>query len=561
MSSLRIGWEAQRDATRRLWRIYLSEVETIKGKMIAEADGADTAYRIRDVPEGKWFVRVIAVNNAGTETDWKLPVVTGSTASVVVSRDKEDPSTPTNAGANQVVNELSIQVTLDPPDENDPPQEVEVIQGPDASLGQLLTSAPAERGSETGDVGERTVTAPVPALPGRTGTRRVLSIRGRTKAAKHPGSAVTVPITTIDYPNHDSVVVGSVVTGTLTNIYAPISTDSWEAGTYGIRLRAHPPSTNWNGGWGTSGSGILANEPSGSYYVREAAITVATYDLGSAKDFWLECYDEAQRDANGLALTSVASKDLAYASGPVEVDRFSGGDRNVNWAFDLFRSDGKPRRPLPKTRWQYQTSLTTNLGDWQEYVPGARANGRYVRARMYLDEPTGFSRVEVPYAYVRAWTPHDQAPITPTPPHDGVLQPVGYAYLGLSEGTTAQDIGQSPVTVTYYEGTPTTYAISASTTTGVFTVRHGGVYDVDFSSSFSGSNPGMTIECYLWVNTTEQDAEFHRSIGTANAIGSAAFGAQVSLATNDIVFVKVESDTNSRSWTPEALTFKMKRMR
>lgn len=560
MTVLRVGWDAKQDALRKYWRIYLSERESDKGKLVAEVNGYDTGHVIRDVSEGKKWVRVLAVNTAGTETDWKSGPVKASTGTIVVNRKRQAPSTTNNAGAAPVVNELGMNVVLDPPDLNDPPQSVEVIAGSDPDLGQTVSVVPVERGSETGEGGARGVRASVPTLPGRTATRRVVAIRGVTKGAKHAGTVTTVPITTIDYPNHDATVLGSVVTATLTNVVAADSTNRWESGSYGVRTRANPPSTDWLGGWGLSGSGTLASEPSGAYRMTAATITISTYDLGSSKVFWLECYDEAQTDPDNLPFDVVESRNLIQPSGPIEIENLDGGERNNNWALYTTRSNGKPRRPLPPTRWQYRYGDSEPLGDWLEYVPGVRGNARYIQARMILAQPSGFNRVLVPYAYVRAWTPHDQAPVSNTQPHKGVLSPVGRAYMGLAEGTDPQNISTAAVTVVAYAGVPTTNYISASTTTGVFTVKYAGAYDIDFAASFSGSNPGMTIECYLWINTTEQAAEFHRSIGTANAIGSASFGMQADLAAGDAVFVKVESDTDSRSWTPEALTFKMKRV-
>jgi len=561
MTSLLVGWDAKKSMTRRHWRVYHGASKNLKGRLAAEVAGNETGYILRDVPTGLNVVRVIAVNNAGTEDDW---VAAGNSAFKVVSRDTQSPSTLTNSGASQVASAISVAVVFDPPSENEPATEVEVIRGADPSLGQLVAVVPAERGSDTGESGARTTTATVPAMPGRTGDRTVLSIRGRTKSAKHPGSVVTVPMTTVGYPNHDAVTFATIALATLTGIHTPTSNQRWEHGSYGGRLRACPPSSEWLGasttdGWGLSGTGILAAEPSGAYYMTAATITVSTYDLGAVKDFWLECYDEAQRDPAELPMASLESRLLSAYSGPLEVPFLAGDDRNPDWAFQLIRSDGKPVRPLPMTRWQYRYGDTEPLGDWLEYVPGVHANGRYVQAQMIVHEPMGMNRVLVPYAYCRAWTPHAQAPMSSTPPHNGVLKPVGYAGLAVKENAAPQNIGTAPVTVTLYDtATPSRY-VTASVDNGTFVVVYGGIYSVDFASSFSSDSNNFNLECYLWVNAVEQVFEFHRRIQTAGALGAASFNGVVSLATNDVVFVKVEASDDSKSWTPEALSFRISR--
>ena len=559
MTTIRVGWNAKEDAIRRFWRIYLSERESIKGKLVAEIDGSETAYFIRNVKAGPHWVRVVAVNNANTETDWTTDVAKEGTGSIVVTRQTKAPSTPVSAGAAPVVNELAVQVVMDPPDEDDPAQDVEVIQGSDPDLGQLVAVVPVDRGSETGEQGDRSTSAAIPHLPGRTSERRVLSIRGRTRGVKHAGSAVTVPITAIDYPNHDSVVAGSVVTGTLTNFPAPVSTQRWEAGTYGVRLRENPSTASWLGGWGTSSSGTMAAEPSGAHYMTGATLTMTTYDLGSAKDFWLECYDEAQRDGAALAMAKVASNRLEAPSNPLMIGNLDGGDRDGNWSMAMFRSDGKPYRPLERTRWQYRVGAAEPLGDWLEYVPGVRGNARYIQARMILSEPTGFARILVPYAYVRAWTPHDQAPITNDLPHRGVLSPVGYGGLYVGEGAVAQSVGTSLITVTAFDTAMTTYGIAASVADSTLTVRHAGVYKISETASFSGSN-NVNFENYLIIDGVQSGHEWHRAMGGGD-IGSAAFSCVCALDAGAVIHVAVICDAVSKSWTPNALNFSAIRVR
>ena len=561
MTSLRVGWASKSSISRRFWRVYLSTSLGVKGKLVAEVPGGDTGYVLRDVKPGLNVVRILAVNNVGTEDEW---AGASNTAYKMVTRDTQTPAAPVKAGASQVASAISASVVLDPPAENEPASEVEIIQGSDPSLGQRIAVAPVARGSDTGEGGARSPTATVPAMPGRTAVRRVLSIRNRTRSAQHPGSAVTVPITTVDYPNHNALVVGSIVTGTLVNIVAPVSNQRWEHGTYGARLRAVPPTSEWLGasttdGWGLSGTGILAAEPSGSYYMTAATITISTYDLGSTKNWWLECWDEAQRDAAELPMANLESRLLNFYSGPLGINALAGDDRNVDWSFQAFRSDGKPTQPLPPTRWQYRYGDAEPLGDWLEYIPGIHARGRYVQARMILDEPMGMTRVLVPYAYCRVWTPHAEAPITNSLPHRGVLKPVGYAGLAIKENATAQNIGTSAVTVTLYDtATPFKY-ITSSTADGTFIVDYAGVYSVDFDASFSSDSNNFNLECYLWVNGAEQVFEFHRRIQTAGALGSAGFNGLVALAVGDVVFVKVEASADSKTWTPEALSFRISR--
>ncbi len=402
---LSVSWSAEPDLALRLWRVYLSESESDKGNLIAEAQPTERSYLIRDVTELEYHVRILAVSMAGTEEGWQK---SQGNARYISTRTKTTPSALVSAGAAKTdTSGQTVTVVVDPPAATDPPAKVEVIKGSDAETGQLVGTVEVERSGITGEQGERTYSLPAGVVsPGRRtgGGTETLSLRAVDREGKRAGAATTVTVPHLDLANHHAVEIASIVGNTLSGISSPGSTDAWEVdATDGARLRQIPAGDDMTG-WGTGAAGILADCKFGQFYLPEAIITFDEYDLGATYAFGLECYDEARRKSAVAAWASRAGYLFRWPAFPAQDRELRDRDLGPEWAMRMTTGEGKPLRPLPSTVWEWRAGTSTPLsGTWLPYVPGLQVYARYVQVRMTLRDPMGQHQTISPRVYVRAW--------------------------------------------------------------------------------------------------------------------------------------------------------------
>jgi hypothetical protein len=211
--NLYVSWDSNPDAALRCWRIYLSQGAGLKGDLVTECSPETRSYVIRNLTEGEYIVRILAVSMGGTEEAWTASEAGAAKHSLTRSKSTTTPSALVSAGAGAIDTSTSAAIVFNPPASTEPKQTVELIRGPDAARGQLVGTATIERQGWSGDMGERTpVTVPMPILPGRRsgGGTQTLVVRSVCSDGKEPGTATTKTVPYLDLPNHYPVVIASI---------------------------------------------------------------------------------------------------------------------------------------------------------------------------------------------------------------------------------------------------------------------------------------------------------------------------------------------------------------
>jgi hypothetical protein len=431
---LGVWWEATGDPALRFWRVYLSDGSGApKGRLLAECDPDDRAYLVRDVHEGAYTVRVLAVSHGGTEEDWED---SAGTASTTVTRRTTTPATPANAAVAVVDSSVSARVMVDAPPSSDPPVKLEVVRGADEFVGQLVAELDLTREGVTRDDGQRTPSVAVPMLPGRGsgGADTTLVVRSVGLHGRKAGASVSRTVPAFDLPNHTATLVASVVGATRTNFPAAATTDAHEYdATDGVRLREFPAGQDATGanGWGTGAAGLLVGVPGTCHYLPSGLVTSDEVDLGSTLEGVLECYDEARRKS-----ATAWPRPGTLCRWPGSAVAFHDGTPfGPLWTSRVLRGDGKLDRPLRRTSWEYRVGTSSPLtGDWLPYVDGTRVVGRYVQVRLTLRDPLGLHQVHSARVYVRLWVPWSETTIpTGVVPEAAVTQHQGALAIGAGQ--------------------------------------------------------------------------------------------------------------------------------
>ena len=425
-------WSAKEDANRRYWRVYHSRYGDAKGKLRAELDPEDDEYLIRDVVEGEHWVTILSVNHLGIEQDWQS---TEAREKIVITRSGHKATDPTTSSAGGAVagTQVSVKATLDPPAQGDPPVQVEVVKGPDADRGQIVGRADVERDGITGDGGETSVTADMPASPGRGtgGARQTYALRLTTKAGKHPTAGVTFSAPAMDWPNHEKVTIASIVGDSLSGFSSPADTDAYEIdSTDGVRLKEYPAASAMTAGsgWGTANSGRFSAEKYGCMYMTACTVRSQIVDTNKTAPMVLDCYDEVQRKSATSGLTGLATSLLPYPYGPEADPEWSRKDIGPSWAARVLTAEGKSIQPVPRTKWWFRVGATTSAltaSPWSRYSPNQLVVGPYVQVKFVVREPLGLHQLISPRVYVRGWIPWSEGSV-----------PVG----NLPTGTGASDV-------------------------------------------------------------------------------------------------------------------------
>lgn len=411
-TNVRIDWTAEPDANRRYWRVYRSQDGEQKGKLVAEVAPGDRAYIDRNLNAGTYYWYILAVSLTGTEEDWyghrrqASKTIDYHEVNVVV---KAAGPAPKVVPVLNVVNQGGVlPFQAKPVQQGAQKVKIEVIEGSSVEQGKIVATAdvPSTNTPEQETATPIVLPATMPGLGSgedKTLTLRYVSAEGRVPATTT--TQVTVPY--VDPPVHTSTTLSSVSGSTSTGLTSPAVTEGWEKGTYGIRLKQIPALTAMTAGsgWGTPASGRLAGLPTGARYVTSATVTFDNYDLGSEKEFSLECFDNAARTSEYSDLATMSISESAfYPMVPTEFPFSTQFEVSPLWASAMHRMDGRPMHPSEPPRWQVRvTSISATAGDWTDYVPMQMCRGRWVQTRMILNEPVGMSQLAVHDVQVRIW--------------------------------------------------------------------------------------------------------------------------------------------------------------
>lgn len=382
---------------------------------------------------GIWYVRVIAQFRDGSEEPWQQV----TPRRFVVTGGGGELSEPTEALVANVDPQVSGGLTIAPTDESEPPHFLEVIEHEDdyPTWGKVIAQAPARLDGPLLD----TALAPsirfpvadpmhVPGSAANHNPARTLSVR-RVGYGGQVSAPATQQVTLVDRLGYGEILIAEVDTGagSQTGFPTPAATDAFEYDTVaGFRMRELPPlsDTAFYADMGTADAGT-GKDQSVSPFLRVGVIPTDEVDLGADLVFQLECADRARRaHPSG---TPAATRD---AIGEIPVSTMYGIPTqpvaHEKWkdnplAFGPYylsrhvRGDGSPVHPLRRIRWEYRaaTSITVSLDDdgvpWLPYVPGSWVRGRYVQARLTLEDETGWFQVISGDIVVKALVPERMA--------------------------------------------------------------------------------------------------------------------------------------------------------
>lgn len=136
--------------------------------------------------------------------------------------------------------------------------------------------------------------------------------------------------------------------------------------------------------------------------------------------------------------------------------------------------------------------------------------------------------------------------ISPQDLRDFLVTALGvYGSISTFEAATQQaDVGTAGTLLTCFSANGASSSTTPDHTNDRITVTIPGVYEVNFFVCFEGTN-GAEFRFRLRKNAVEQSYGTSRVGSGAGNYGSASFGAQLSLAANDILTIYVESDTST----------------
>ena len=542
----RLTWTPSNSAFVAKQRVYASDSATHKGTLIATLSPSEYTCLIEDLDEVLYWFRVLAVSKSGVEENWRL------SKAVVKHRMAKAAHqvAPITAQAQKpavglVDNAQGLRVSLDAVDKDNPPTEIEVVKGDDAETGQLVARIPVDRANPKTEFGQRH-TFTLPALPGQgAGVVTPYTIRPVAADGKDAGpvvAGISFNVPTFKRPNHEPQELASLVTGTKSGWVTALETDKHEFGTYGVRAKLNPATTNATGF--TSGSNNLGDEFSGAYYYTTVVVPTTILDMLGSKEFMLELYDQWHYDTAVGAMTFLQSGQADFPSDPAADPKGEEVEMSPFWAAHLLRSNGHPAQPHEPVFWEYRVAesiaaLTAQA--WQVYVPGIRLKGRYLDARMTVRNPLGYHQPVCDRAYVRAWVPWSEDHV---PPQN---LPVAYAGAYVTGGVANITLGTVPKKLSSFTAATPTFNAEISIVGAVATVSHSGVYKVDFQSSFTGST-GSIYTIRLYKNGIPSSFAVSRKLGTGGDVGSCSFTSLLTAVTGATFAIYGSTDGNNKDY-------------
>lgn len=385
------------------WVIYAATERDAKGQEVARVPGGDR-YATWVSDETLIFVRVLAVKRGGVEEPWDA---VEPDEVLVQGRDvAKEPDPPASVAVGMVDLGQSGRVEVEPPTRGDPPAFVQVIQGADADTGKLLAEHKVLPSGPIGtDGAPRQLSVPIP-MEGSGGTKSIV-VRNMGTAGRPSSDVVRTVREQDDLPQFHEVAVCSWSGTTRVNIPAAGATDAHEFdATDGARARAKPTLAGATAaaGWGTLSSGLLASGEFHGAYLRTMTVESDEVDLGATLTFRLTAVDAVGRKAAaGTSRPLYATKVPLVPAARQDVRLLPEGPA---WAARETRLNGKPRQPIRSWRWEYVVGTSSPVAhassDYKPLTPGQLLNGRYVRVRLVVTDPTGQHRIVCPSASVKA---------------------------------------------------------------------------------------------------------------------------------------------------------------
>lgn len=378
------------------WRIYATTDSGRKGDLMATVAAEGRSCEI-EVEEDSWTVRRVAVSKTDVEDPWESsPAVVQQ---LVTGRGEEPPAA-SEPAILQTEPGTQATVAVAPPDAQDGPTVVEVIEGPDEFTGVLVAEVAVPPAGPTRN-GARMAHAAIPLDGSGGGGTRTLVVATRSRGGSRGAAATAQTVTVPERPAYEGVVVCAVdaAAGTSTNMATPSAVEgAYVAAPHGIYTK-RMPALNDAAGWNDLGPINGGTDRWGSPftpYPQELTARGSEKDLGAVLDFVLECKDQVQRlSAAGVLPTKPIWSLCGFRVAPsVNPDLKHENEEGPAWLWRQMRADGKMGRPLTKKRWQYvvgnSSNPTPSAGDWKPYVPGAWLRGRYVQVRLLVEDTLGF---------------------------------------------------------------------------------------------------------------------------------------------------------------------------
>jgi len=385
------------------WVVYAATEREAKGQEVARVPAGDR-YATWVSDETLIFVRVLAVKRGGVEEPWDA---VEPDEVLVQGRDvAKEPDAPASVSVGMVDLGQSGRVEVEPPTRGDPPAFVQVIQGADADTGKLLAEHKVLPSGPIGtDGAPRQMSMPIP-MEGSGGTKSIV-VRNMGTAGRPSSDVVRTVREQDDLPQFHEVAVCSWSGTTRVNIPAAGTTDAHEFdATDGARARAKPTLAGATAaaGWGTLSSGLLASGEFHGAYLRTMTVESDEVDLGATLTFRLTAVDAVGRKAAaGTSRPLYATKVPLVPAARQDVRLLPEGPA---WAARETRLNGKPRQPIRSWRWEYVVGTSSPVShassDYKPLTPGLLLNGRYVRVRLVVTDPTGQHRIVCPSASVKA---------------------------------------------------------------------------------------------------------------------------------------------------------------
>lgn len=380
------------------WKFYASRWEEVRGECLKTLCCTEGRAQVI-LSDGEWYLRAVPILN-GREGNWEEALPQKVTVGAVRA--------PVNSLGNPALSAVrpgaGIRASFDAPAADSDDQYVEVIEGPSAERGKLIGVVPV---SSFLDPRDRLF---LPRLPGAVipaeGSAQSFTRKVWLRPVGHgggAGAAVSADLPLISHPDAQVLTLAQIEGGTNTNFTAPLSGETVEiVASDGARLKAIPAWDLADSAWGAWDVGILADAPYGSYYFRSGTLVSVTHDFGVKREFQLAIYDEFQRKSDTAKMPAGWELD-DWDWNPAlrrDAQRFSTDEcffRN-----EILTWEGKPLRPLPAQRWEYELDLS---GTWRAYEPEAVLVATKVRVRVQLAEPTGLFQLISPRILVQAILP------------------------------------------------------------------------------------------------------------------------------------------------------------
>lgn len=395
---------------------YATRDRTLRGFRVGTCGREDRVIRMA-LAEGPWFVRVLATFRDGTEEDW-LGVIVRDV--FVDPRRKAPPAAGNATVACPVAPGGRGLVIFDPIAGNRIPSMVQVIQSPagEPGTGKLIHVHRVHAGDVLDFRGRMALPFDLPgsSIPNNSGAdplgSRLLMLRAVSDGGRPADSWVEVTSPVPERPGFQGVTIAEVdaAAGTASGFPAVTSAHPYTLETgYGYVLSQVPSPDDAAGwaakDWGNADTGgILGDQPFSTPFVQVATIETDEIDLGAVKLFGLDIFDALQRkDPEGMwADLSVDQLNDLPSDPAVNFEHSDWADQEMasgpgSLAVHVSADDGSPLHPLRHCYWEVRVSSVVDMeGEavpYVPYVPGQMFSGRYVQARLYVREETGYFQV------------------------------------------------------------------------------------------------------------------------------------------------------------------------